>query len=244
MEIEKDLTGELEKQEAKDAMYHIEAEIPLLLATQDPETVRPYVYKKTGWGSIERVEQRLDGTPTALTAPKRLRKQRTGESEVKTGRCFSFRTQGKDVLVPWGGPFGVLKQGLRRTLEARNKMRYDGLKLDLMRVYPRQVKVEVPIDSQKEGKNPLVVLTTRHTQKGDVMVDEFFDYLEHRKINFYVEVDSGCPVNDEYFVELIKGLNTLDNFGAAKRGSVLIQKIAKVKLSPAELRKLSENGQS
>ena len=240
MEIEKDLTGELEKQEAKDALYYIEAEIPFLLATQDPETVRPYTYKKTGWGSIERVESHTDGTPTALTAPKRKTRQRTGESEIKQGRCFSFKAEGKNILIPWGGPFGVLKQVLRRTLDAKNKMRYENAKLDLIRIYPRLVKTEFPIDSQKEGKNPQVVLTTRHTQKGDVMVDEFFDYLEHRKVNFYMEIDSGCPINDEKFVEMVKSLNTLDNFGAAKRGSVVINTIKRVKLSPVELRKIAE----
>ena len=241
MEIVNDLTPELEKQEAKDAFYYIEAHIPFLLATQDPETARPYVYKKTGWGSIERVEATHQGTPVALTAPKRRTRRRTGEEEIKTGRCFSFRTKNGEVFLPWGGPFGVLKQGLRRTLEAKNKMKYENPKLDLIRIYPKTVKVPGPIDSQANGKNPLVVLTTRHTNKGDVMVDEFFDFVEHRDVHFYVEVDSECPINDEAFTGLVKSLNTLDNFGAAKRGSVEVKTIKRVKLSKAELTKLGEN---
>lgn len=238
MEIEKDLTGELNKQEEKDAFYHVKGKLGLLLATQDPETVRPYIYKKTGWGSIERVEARTDGTTVSLTAPKRTKKVRTGEEEIKQGRCFSFRVQDGEVLIPWSGPFGVFKQGLRRTLEAKNKMKYDNPKLDLIRSYPRYIRVKAPIDSQTKNKSPLVVLTTRHTAKGDVMVDEFFDYLQDRPIEFYVEVDSGCPINDEKFVEQLKSLNTLDNFGAAKRGSVTISAVQRVKLDLEEKRKL------
>jgi hypothetical protein len=240
IEIVKDLTPELNKKEAKDEFYQIHAEVPFLLAVQDPETVRPYVYKRTGWGSIERVEARTDGTPTTLTAPKKKTKRRTGEEEIKSGRCFSFRTVGTDVLIPWGGPFGVLKQGLRRSLEAKGKLRYDNARLDLIKVYPVNVRVSAPIDSQKPTKNPKVVLTTRHTQSGDVMVDEFFDYLENRKFDFYIEVDSGCPVNEEKLTEMFGSLNTLDNFGASKRGQVKITGIERVNISGDALRKLEK----
>jgi hypothetical protein len=235
------LTPELNRQEAKDAFYHIEVEVPFLLAVQDPETTRPYIYKKTPWGSIERVEARTDGTPTALTAPKRKKNVRTGEVEIKTGPCFSFRTVNGDIHLPWGGPFGVLKQGLRRTLDSKNKAKYDTPKLDLMKIYPRIVKIPGPIDSQTKGKNPTVVLTTRHTAKGDVMVNEFFDYIQNKAFDFYMEVDSGCPVNKEKFVELIKGLNTLDTFGASKRGEVKVRSIKIVApFSDEEIRKLEK----
>src|SRR5438105_12883070 len=110
MEIIKDLTPELNKLELKDRYYYIEAEIPYLLATQDAKTARPYTFKKTGWGSIERVESHTEGTPLDKIAPRRKGKKRIGEEEIKTGRCFSFQINNNQVLLPWGGPFGVLKQ--------------------------------------------------------------------------------------------------------------------------------------
>jgi hypothetical protein len=237
MEIVKDLTSELTKLEAKDRYYYIEAEIPYLLATQDPKTTRQYTYKKTGWGSIERVESHTEGagTPSSQTAPRRKGRKRTGEEEIKTGRCFSFRTtENNEVLLPWGGPFGILKQGLRRTLDAKGKMRYENPKLDLIRIFPKTVKVPAPLNSMIND-TPEAVLTTRHSMGGDVMVDEFFDYIENKPVSFYVEVDSECPINEEKFVGLMKSLTTLDNFGAAKRGQVKIQSIKQVNLSKDEL---------
>lgn len=253
MEVLKDLTPMLEKMEAKDRFYKIEATIVRLLAPQDAETVRQYIYQKTPWGKIERVEARTDGTPTEMTAPRRKKKTREGESEIKTGQCWSFLTQpnGEEakpqVLVPWGGGFGIFKVAWRRTLLAKGD-RYTNPKLDLIQIYPEKLLVDGPIDSLEVGKepeangnnmHPKVVLTNRNVRTGKVMVEEFFDYLLDRKITFYVEVDSGNPINEEKFVEMVKSINTLDSFGPSKRGRLRIDKIEQIKLSPEEVRDLS-----
>ena len=107
MDILKDLTPDMDKLEGLDKYYKIEAHIGKMLAPQDAQTVRPYIYKKTGWGKIERVEARTDGTPTDLTAVRRKKRTRAGEGEVKTGQCWSFAQKNGVVFVPWGGPFGI-----------------------------------------------------------------------------------------------------------------------------------------
>lgn len=245
MEVVKDLTDELAKLEVKDRFYKIEATLIHLLAPQNPETVRPYVYKKTGWGGIERVESYTDGTPTQTTAPRTRKKGRKGESEVKTGQCWSFghdgkptedkkQNGGKHILLPWGGSWGIFKNAWRRTLDAKAD-KYTNPKLDLIKIYPKTLAIEGKIDSQQDGRMPQVVLTKRNVRGGSsVMVEEFFDYLEDKKANFYIEVDSENPINEEKFVGMIKSLNTLDSFGPSKRGEIRIEKVEYVRLSEGD----------
>ena len=237
MENIKDLTDELRKLEAKDRFYQIKGEIEYMLAPQDRLFVRPYTYRKTGWGKIERIEAKEDGTPTDLTAPRRKKKVRTGASEVSTAECWSFETFDGGILLPWGSSWGLFKNALRRTLDAKND-RYTNPKLDNTKVYPKKLFINGPIDSQTEHNNPEVVLEPRHTQKGDVRVDVFFDYIKAKQMNFFIEVDSGSPINDEKFVEIIKSLNTLDNFGPSKRGEIRIDSIMQVKPTLEQLKGL------
>jgi len=235
----KDLTPELVKAEAKDKFYLIQGKIVRLLAPQ--HYTRPFTYKKKGWGSIERVEITQDGTPQDLRAPKKKRRVRTGEEEIKTADCWTFKTEKDTVLLPWGTHFGLLKKSLFRSLEAQRKLRYEAAPLGLMRIYPLWLPAgKAPPESMKNDKIPEVILETRHTQSGDVMVEVFFDYIEDRDFNCLVEVDSEAPVNDEKFVALIKSLNTLDTVGPAKRGQIQIDKVALVEVSEEDLEKLEK----
>lgn len=237
MEIVKDLTSTLDALEKKDRFYTVQATIKRLLAPQSAS--RPFEYKKKGWGEIERVETLTDGTPTATRAPRRIRKNRKGDEEIKRSDCWTFKMRGTKILLPWGGSFGLLKGGLKRCLDAQKKLRYDSVLLDLIRVYPSILAIDGKPDSTIDGMTPEVVLETRHTNRGDVRVEVFFDYLTDRKINFTMEVDSECPLNEEKFVSLLKSLNTLDNFGPSKRGAIQIDGIAEVKLTSEEVSKLN-----
>jgi hypothetical protein len=230
MQVVKELTPELIKAEGKDRFYTIEGVIKRMLAPQDPKLVRPYTYSKDGWGKVTRVESNEDGAPTALRAKRRSTKVRTGESEVKAGPCWAFNVVDGNIMLPWENQFGIFKKSLQRSLEAQNKMKYDTPRLSLMRVYPQWLNVgKAPADSQMPGNSPFVVLETRHTQKGDVMVEVFFDYVVDRPFKTVVEVDSECPLNEEKLVALFKSLNTLDTVGPAKRGHLQINKIDQIK---------------
>lgn len=249
METVMDLTAQLEKAEAKDRFYVIEATINRLLAPQ--HYTRPFTYKKKGWGEIVRVETTQDGTPTDMRAPRRKRRRRKGEEEIRVGDCWTFKTTDDSklkklfktthILIPWGTNFGLFKSSLRRSLGAQRRLRYDSLPLGLIKVYPLWLDVgEAPIDSTKKDRLPEVILETRHTSKGDVMVEVFFDYIENRKVKFFVEIDSECPLNEEKWVALVKTLNTLDIIGPSKRGSITIEKMSKVKLTTEETKKLEK----
>lgn len=239
MEIVKDLNPELRKQEAKDRFYLVAANLRTLLAPQDPETTRLYQYKKTGWGKIVRVEATTDGSPTAETAPRRKRKTRSGEGETKETGCWSFKSDGNGgLLLPWAGSFGLLKSGLRRTLAAKNKLKYDNPGLDLIKVYPKRLQIAGPIDSLQDGSLPEVVLTNRNTQRGTVMVEEFFDYIKNRTAKFILRVDSEATINEEKFIGVLKSISNLDNFGPSKRGEIEIKEVQEVKLSPEEVENL------
>ena len=235
--IEKDLTPMLEKAEAKDRFYLIEGTIVRLLAPQHYS--RPFVYKKKGWGQIERIEVTQDGTPTDLRAPKKTKKVRKGEEEIKTAECWTFRVENDTILLPWGGHFGLFKKSLLRSLEAQRRLRYSAAPLALMKVYPTWLPAgKTPCESMKDGRIPEIILETRHTSKGDVMVEVFFDYIEDRPFKCIVEVDSECPINEEKFVALVKTLNTLDTIGPAKRGQFRIENIKRIQISQDELKKL------
>lgn len=240
MEIKKDLTGELQKAETKDRFYKVTGVIMRLLAPQDVRYVRQVRYEKTGWGKITRFETIEDGTPTATRQPRKGMRSRTGDKEIKEGQCWSFRNENGFLLLPWAGEFGVLKSSLRRSLAAQRKLRYESLPLSLIRAYPTWLLLgDAPCESVKRNL-PEIVLETRHTQRGDVMVEAFFDFVENRKIDFIMEVDSECPLNDEKLVGLMKSLNTLDNIGAAKRGRVEIGTIEQVELSKKDFEELAK----
>jgi len=235
----KDLTVEIAKLESKDRFYQVNAIIERLLAPQHYK--RPFTYTKKGWGEIVRVEQTVDGTPTDLTAPKRRRKARKGESEVKVGDCWTFKEDKGDLYLPWATGFGLCKSALRRSLEAQRRLRYDSLPLNLMKVYPLWLNVgKAPCESMKEDRLPEIVLETRHTQSGDVRVEAFFDYIENREVQWLMEVDSECPINEEKFVALVKTVNTLDVIGPSKRGSMRILKLVQVEPDAKELEKMQK----
>lgn len=230
----KDLTSELLKAEAKDKFYLIEGTILRMLAPQ--HYTRPFIYKKKGWGQIERVEVIQDGSPQDLRAPQKRRKVRKGEEEVKISDCWTFKVENDTILLPWGDEFGIFKKSLRRSLEAQRRLKYESAPLSLMRVYPTWLPVgKPPCESQKDGRLPEIILETRHSQGKDVMVEVFFDYIENRPFQCIVEVDSEAPLNEEKFVALVKSLNTLDNIGPAKRGKIRINKIVVVEPSQKEL---------
>lgn len=198
MEIVKDLTPELIKLEGKDRFYQIKGSIVKMLAPQDPHFVREYVYRKNGWGKIERVEAKTDGSPTDQTAPRRKLRTRKGEVEIKTASCWSFDANNGTIRLPWAGSFGLFKQAWRRTLEAKGNLEYVNAKLDLMRVYPSILKVKGPIDTLADGQEPAVILTPRNTTRSaSIRVEEFFDCISNRPIDFFVEVDSESPINEE-----------------------------------------------
>lgn len=242
----KDLTENLAKLEAKDKFYAVHGTIVRMLAPQDPKYQRGFTYTKKGWGQIERVESTQDGTPTEKRAPIRRGKTRTGESEVKTGGCWSFNIaknglihKEECVLLPWGTHFGLFKRALFRSLEAQKKLRYESAPLGLIRVYPTWLNVgPAPCESMADKKMPEVILETRHTQRGDVMVEAFFDYVLNRPFECYLEVDSEAPINEEKLVGMLKSLNTLDTIGPAKRGSLEISKVSQVQMEPDDIAKM------
>jgi hypothetical protein len=249
MEIAKDFTADLAKAETKDKYYMIQGKIKRLLAPQFYS--RPFTYKKKGWGTIERTETQQDGTPTDKRSPRKSTRMRRGEEEIKTADCWTFKVEKSDgklrkddhIFIGWGDHFGLLKSSLRRSLEAQRKLRYEAAPLALIKVYPVWLDLgKAPCESLKEGRIPEVILETRHTQRGDVMVEAFFDFVENREFTCYLEIDSECPLNDEKLVGMVKSLNTLDTIGAAKRGSMQITKIAQIKLTDEELKKL-ESGE-
>jgi len=265
--VTKDLTGSLEKAEKKDRFYQISGRIVRLLAPQ--YYTRPFIYRKRGWGSIERVETLQDGTPTDLRQPKRKKRIRKGESEVKQADCWTFKLsgdgagttkadklkankeeknpiqkfadliKGHDILLPWGTHFGTFKKSMYRSLEAQRRLRYDAPTLALIRVYPKWLNIgKAPCESMLDGGLPEIILETRHSTKGNVMVEAFFDWIANRDFRCIVEVDSEAPINEEKFVGLIKSLNTLDTVGASKRGSLWINKIEQIELEQKEIEKL------
>jgi len=241
----KDLTPELEKAEAKDKFYAISGVIKRMLAPQDPQLQRTFKYRKNGWGKIERLETTTDGTEESKRAPRARVRIRKGEWEEKTSGCWSFRTvkdkifRHETILLPWGTDHGLFKKALRRSLEAQRKLRYESAPLSLMKAYPLWLPIgKAPCESMKDGKMPEVVLETRNTQNGKVMVETFFDYVEDRSFICYMEIDSEAPQNEEKLVALVKSLNTLDNIGPSKRGSMQITKIEQVELTAEELKKL------
>jgi len=237
LEVEKDVTPELKKQIAKNSFYRISGVINRMLAPQYYK--RPFTYEKKGWGEVTRVESYQDGTPKELRAPTKKKRKRKGESEVKSGDCWTFKEEKGKILLPWGTSFGLLKSSLRRSLIAQRRTRYWVAPLDLIKIYPTWLDVgNFPPESMKDGKMPEVVLETRHTTKGDVMVETFFDYIENRPFTCLIEVDSECPLNEEKLVAFIKTLNTLDNIGPSKRGSMTISTMQRVVLSEEEMKKL------
>jgi hypothetical protein len=104
-------------------------------------------------------------------------------------------------MLPWGSHFGIFKKSLLRSLEAQKKLRYDAAPLALIKVYPLWLDTgKAPCESMQDKRIPEVILETRHTQGGDVMVEAFFDYIENRDFTCYLEVDSEAPINEERLV--------------------------------------------
>jgi hypothetical protein len=239
MEVVKELTPELVKAEAKDRFYLVEGTIKRMLAYQ--QYSRPIKIVKAGWGSIERVESFQDGSPTDKRAPSKKSKIRTGESETRIDKCWTFKEENGHLFVPIGDNWGLIKSSLRRSLTAQKKVRYDAPPLELMLVYPLWLDVgKAPPESLVDGHGPEKILETRNTPKGRVMVETFWDYIENRPLKFILEVDSECPINEEKLVALLKSLNTLDSPGPSKRGKLKITKIDRVQPSEKELEKMSK----
>ena len=244
MEIIKDFTEDLNKLEEQDRFFLISGRIAKMMAPQNDAFSRPYSKSKPGWGEISRTEETVDGTPQDLRTPKSKRGGRKGTIETKTSPCWSFKTgkikigdkEEDHLFLPWSGQYGIFKSSLCRSLAAQKKQRYEVPPLGLMRVYPEWLDIgPAPCDTMKDGANPEIIKETRHTAKGDVMVDVFWDHVKNRTFRCLVEVDHENPVDDAKFVSQVKTLTTLDPVGPSKRGRLKILQVQKVKLAPEEL---------
>ncbi|GAI63961.1 unnamed protein product, partial [marine sediment metagenome] len=227
----------------KDTFWHIDITINRLLAPQDDLYKRPFQYKKKGWGQVERIETITDGTPTTTREPKRKRRTRKGESEIKTGDAWSFREDNGHIILPWGSHYGLWKKTLLRSIIAQKRERYNTAPLALIKVYPLWLDVgKTPCESRKDKKLPERVLEKRHVAgKTNVMVEVFFDWIANRRVQFLMRVDGENPINDEKIIALIKTINTLDDIGPSRRGSVTVNVMKKIKLSEKEMRCLEKN---
>jgi hypothetical protein len=232
VQILKDLTEDLQKALANNHTYSVELEIVKLLAGRDVS--RTYTYSKESWGSVSRTESHSKGTPLSLTAPSKRRKIRKGEEDIKTVPCHTFRIVNERILIPWGGRFGVFKRSLERSLQAQGRMRYDITPLDLIQVYPVWIDAgKAPPDSVAKG-TPELVLERRNT-RNNVMVEVFYDFIEHRDVSFFLRIDGECPINEEKLVALVSTLNSLDCVGPSLRGRLKVKSVKQVKLDPEEL---------
>jgi len=244
MEIVEDMTAEMQKLALKDTFWSIDLTINRLLAPQDPLYQRPFEYKKKGWGQIERIETTQDGTPTTKRAPKRKRRVRKGESEIKSGDAWSFREVQDHILLPWGSHFGLWKKTLQRSIIAQKRESYNTAPLALIKVYPLWLDVgKAPCESRKGNAIPERVLERRNVRgsKGNVMVEVFFDYVADRRVQFIQRVDGENPINDEKIVALMKTINVLDDIGPSRRGSFRLNNIQKVKPTASEIIALEKN---
>jgi hypothetical protein len=243
MEMVEDASQKLAKLSEKDTWWLVDLTIDKLLAPQDPLYTRPFQYVKKGWGTIERVEEWGDGTPTVAREPKRKRKIRKGESEVKTGDAWSFREEDGRILLPWGTHWGLFKKTLMRSIIAQRKERYETAPLALIKVYPMWLDVgKAPCESRKDKNVPERVLEKRNVSgQSNTMVETFFDWISNRRVQFLMKIDGENPINDEKVIGLLKTVNTLDDIGPARRGSMHINGIKKVKLSEEEIRGLEQN---
>lgn len=241
MEEVKDLSELLAKAKAKDKYFKIDGKFNKLLSPQNQAYRRPFTYKTDGWGSIERVETNTDGTEKDKRTPTTKGRIRAGVMAIKTTGCWSFRTLNGKLLLPWDSPFGVFKSSLIRSLKAQMQKKYETEPLNLIKVYPSWLEVgDAPCESMKEGMLPQIVMEQRNTQKGKVMVEAFYDYIEDRHFSCIIKVDGESPIDDASLVAMIKTLDTLDNIGASKRGAMTIGKISQVKLSAEEIELLEQ----
>jgi len=174
-----------------------------------------------------------------LTAPRKTRKIRRGEEDIKTAPCHTFRVVNERILLPWGGRFGVFKRSLERSLQAQGRMHYDITPLDLIQVYPIWLDAgSAPPDSITQG-TPEVVLEKRNS-RNNVMVEVFYDFIEHRDVSFFLRIDGECPINDEKLVALLSTLNSLDCVGPSLRGRLMVKSIKQVKVDLEELESLNK----
>lgn len=237
-----DLTDKLKELESKDQVYEIGGTIVKCLAPQDPKSTRPIVYHTASWGEITKIESYKAGSPKDLAQPLKKKRVRRGEGTVESASCWAFRQENGHLLLPWSGSWGLFKQGLRRMLLAKNRTRYDEPAIDLLKIYPKIMSIKAPADSNNgEDKQPIVILTPRNKSTGkSVRVNEFFDYIENRDINFYVRVDSENPINEEKLIGMLKSFNSLDSFGPSKRGTLHIETIRRIPVDEKTLSKLEE----
>jgi hypothetical protein len=243
LEVVEDATGKMQKLCEKDTWWLLDLTIDKLLAPQDELYKRPFRYVKKGWGKIERIETTQDGTPTIEREPKRKKKIRKGESEIKDGDAWAFREDDGHILLPWGAHWGLWKKTLLRSIIAQRKERYETAPLALVKVYPLWLDCgKTPCESRKDNNVPERVLTKRNVQSGaNTMVDEFFDWIANRHVQFLIRIDGENPINDEKFIALVKTVNTLDDIGPSRRGSMHVNGIKKVKLSDKEISNLEQN---
>jgi len=243
LEVLEDASNKLAKLSEKDTFWLIDLTIDKLLAPQDVLYTRPFQYVKKGWGMIARVETTQDGTPTIDREPKRKKSIRKGESEVKSGDAWSFREENGKIMLPWATQWGLWKKTLTRSIIAQRKERYETAPLALIKVYPAWLDVgKAPCESRKDKNVPERVLEKRNVRgQANTMVETFFDWIQNRRVQFLTRIDGENPINDEKFLALVKTINNLDDIGPARRGSIHINGIKKVKLSEKEIKDLEQN---
>ena len=233
-----DLTDRLRQKMLQNTFYYCKARIKKLLAMRTH--VRDIRIKEAGWGKREIKEEKVVKAEDELKpTPIVVIDVREGKEKILEKGCFTFPKVDGKVVIPIGGPYGLIKSSMRRAAKLVKARKFLGWRLGLVKIYPEWGYAGPwPPDSMMNGNLPEKILRPVAGPGRKRMVADYHDYIVDRDIEFIIEISSESPVSEDEVIAAVKSLNDLDEIGPCKRGRIYIYQITKVSLSPEEKRNL------
>ena len=219
-----DLTPLINTWRSKDVTWNVEFKIERLYARQDPQY--------TMWYQLPE-KQTIAVTNKEVTKEKSKKRSRTTSVVKSEEKEIPFRTfprskDGKNLLIPFGGHFGILDTTLRQVCKEIKSLGYKLPKVALVTIEPEWF--EVPLEDVKDKLYIDIVSETRHSKQRSgekVRADIAYEVIKDINIPCTITSNGVAPLEDDEMAQILHALETA-KFGPTKRGKVKVVKFEKV----------------
>ncbi len=122
------------------------------------------------------------------------------------------------LTIRWGDPYGGFNRLLKDTAKALRKTEHEMASLSLIRAFPPVLKV---------GPAPADTKETLTREAGEP--PEHFEVIRNRPVEFFVKINSRCPVTEDEFLRLLHAMEDTPG-GPMSRGYLTIDHIERIKV--------------
>lgn len=216
----------LETWRGKDVEWIIEANIKKLFARQDLQWTKKLWTDERKVIEVMNVEEQKESARKKRSRTTSVVKKESKEIDF---HMFPRSSDGKELIIPWGGHYNIFDTTLRRVCKEVKALGFSLPRIGLIEVSPEEIRI--PIEEVKDKLSIEIISECRHSKqrKGEkVRGDVAYEVLKDVTVSFRLKSNGVCPLEDNEVAQLLHALETC-KFGPTGRGKIEITNFARVK---------------